>query len=290
MNKGYIKIALALLSVAGYMQNMAFATEYATSPNSSNETTKTQLLRFYNEIKKANQAKEAKQTSAIMSEALALAQKHAEHTNDYEEYSKEDDGTNLYFKKFKDTEIGKLEFTIPDADNYDDIINMLWDSNGAKNYDDNFIKGSIPRAYDPNLVIVQQRYKSPIGSLETYFNALAKKVEISKNKTAIVLVSSDMKDQNIASFIKYVNPIVESANSFKPDIDSEEDIRNAKLFKVYVNLVGAFIEKKSDCVKITYLSSLDLKTPPYIPQDIIRKFLASIMLNVVKLKDIFKKE
>ncbi|SCL89701.1 hypothetical protein PCHCB_000527700 [Plasmodium chabaudi chabaudi] len=34
MNKGYIKIALALLSVTGYMKNIAFAIEPVANTNS----------------------------------------------------------------------------------------------------------------------------------------------------------------------------------------------------------------------------------------------------------------
>ncbi|SBW38121.1 Acidic phosphoprotein precursor PCEMA1, putative, partial [Plasmodium berghei] len=181
--------------------------------------------------------KEAKQASDIMTEALDFAQKHAEHTNDYKEYSKQD-GVVLYFKKFKDTEIGKLELTIPNPDSYDDVVSMLWDPNGAKNFDDKFIKGSIYRVYDQNLVIIQQRYKSLIRSWQRYYHALANKIELSKNKTAIVLVSSDMNDHDGGKNKKYVNPFVESANSFKPDIDSEEDIRNGDLYKMYINLVA----------------------------------------------------
>ncbi|CDU19932.1 fam-a protein [Plasmodium yoelii] len=367
MNKRYIKISLVLLSVAGHMENMAFATEYASSRDSPTETFKTRLARFFNgfktqlfsfyndvtdakkaiefiepiefiedqevieakkaieakdaieiiedqeviEAKKAIEAEEAKkakqtkqnirtnqtkrikesiQAAEVMGEALDLAEEHAEHTYDYKLYFKDDDGTNLYFKKFNNTEIGKLEFTIPNPDRYDAVVNRLWDPNGAKNFDDKFIKGYIPRVYYRNLVIVQQRYKGSNESLATYFNALASKIELSEYETAIVLVSPDINDHNGAPCIQYVNPIVESANSFKPDIKSGKSIRNGKLFKVYVNLVAVFIKKKTDCVKITYLSSLDLKTSPNTPQDIVRKNMANIMLSIVKLKDIFKKK
>ncbi|EAA16443.1 hypothetical protein, partial [Plasmodium yoelii yoelii] len=85
--------------------------------------------------------KESIQAAEVMGEALDLAEEHAEHTYDYKLYFKDDDGTNLYFKKFNNTEIGKLEFTIPNPDRYDAVVNRLWDPNGAKNFDDKFIKG-----------------------------------------------------------------------------------------------------------------------------------------------------
>ncbi|SCL87841.1 hypothetical protein, conserved [Plasmodium berghei] len=208
MNKGYIKIALALLSVAGYMQNMAFASDSTPSPNSPNETSKEILDNdSEDDIQQSSSnpkevehllyddPEEAIKAADIMTEALDFAQKHAEHTNDYKEYSKQD-GVVLYFKKFKDTEIGKLELTIPNPDSYDDVVNILWDPNGAKNFDDKFIKGTIRRVYNKNLVIIQQLYKSLIRSWQRYYHALANKIELSKNKTAIVLVSSDMNDHD----------------------------------------------------------------------------------------------
>ncbi|ETB63088.1 hypothetical protein YYC_00675 [Plasmodium yoelii 17X] len=274
MNKRYIKIALALLSVAGYMQNVAFASD---SPSSSNSPNKQLPI----------DPEEAKQASAIMSEALAIAQKHAEHTDDYEEYSKEDDGTILYFKKVNNVDIGKIELTIPNPNNYDAVVNRLWDPNWPKNLDKLFIKGHFARIYDPNLVIVQQRYKSPIGSLETYFNALANKVELSKDKTAIVLVSSDTKDHDAAINKKYVNPIVESANSFKPDLNTEEEIRDGLLYKMFINLVTFFIEKQADCVKITYVGSIDMNFSPRAPYDFVKQMVAIKILSVTKLKNIF---
>ncbi|SCL82076.1 fam-a protein, partial [Plasmodium berghei] len=243
----------------GYMQNMAFASDSTPSPNSPNEEAIQQLY---------IDPKEAKQASDIMTEALDFAQKHAEHTNDYKEYSKQD-GVVLYFKKFKDTEIGKLELTIPNPDSYDDVVNILWDPNGAKNFDDKFIKGTIRRVYNKNLVIIQQLYKSLIRSWQRYYHALANKIELSKNKTAIVLVSSDMNDHDGGKNKKYVNPFVESANSFKPDIDSEEDIRNGDLYKMYINLVAFFIEKEADCVKVTYVSSIDPNAPYLTPASFI---------------------
>ncbi|SCN26566.1 hypothetical protein PBNK65E_000258300, partial [Plasmodium berghei] len=56
------------------------------------------------------------------------------------------------------------------------------------------------------------------------------------------------------------NTIVESANLFKPKIYSENDIRNGELTKMFVNLSGFIIQKKKDCVDITYLNSININT------------------------------
>ncbi|SCL83547.1 hypothetical protein PBNK65NY_000499200, partial [Plasmodium berghei] len=152
MNKIYIKISLALLSVTGYMQNMAFASDSTPSPNSPNETSKEILDNdSEDDIQQSSSnpkevehllyddPEEAIKAADVISESLAHIHKQIGNINDYKLYSKQD-GAILYFKKFKDTEIGKLELTIPNPDSYDDIVNMLWDPNGAKNFDNSFIK------------------------------------------------------------------------------------------------------------------------------------------------------
>ncbi|CAD2109210.1 fam-a protein [Plasmodium vinckei] len=384
MNKGYIKVTLALLCVAGYMQNIAFASETAVAINSSNveykqvspdteevkqvspdteevkqvspdteevkqvspdteevkqvsadtEGVKQQLFSTPNKAKqqvfstpnkakqqvlstpnKAKQqvfstpivfkqkerfnpieykhqlslkAKEGKHAEYIMAEALNIAKKHVEHTDDYKLYYNKN-GATLHFKNFNDTEIGKLEFTIPNADNYADIVKMLWDPNAEKKFNDKFIRGSIARSYNDNLAIVQHRYKSYVWN--KFYHAIANKVELSKDETAIVLTSSDMDDYCNSSLKNYVNPIVQSANSFKPDIDSEEDIRRARLTKFYINLMAIFIKKEADGVKITNICSINHDIfPDENPEQTLRNMTAYKMLSFTKLRNIIKKE
>ncbi|KEG03307.1 hypothetical protein YYE_02241 [Plasmodium vinckei vinckei] len=294
MNKRQIKITLALLSVVGYMQNIAFANENILSTDSSNEESKQLLSPDIEELEQllspdieeleqllspdieeleqllsinsedverllCTDPNEAKQAEDVAAEALAHLQYHAENTDDYYLYSKEDDEAIIYFKSFNGTDIGKLDLIIPNPDSYDDLIKMLCDPNSGKYFDESFIKGNIFRIYNKNLGIVQQRYKMAMWI--TYYNALAKKVELSRDETAIIIVSSNMNDHDKKNNKDYINPIVESANSFKPDIDSEEDIRNGKLSKVYINLVGFIIKKESDYIKLTYIISVrNIKT------------------------------
>ncbi|CAD2100877.1 fam-a protein [Plasmodium vinckei lentum] len=223
-----------------------------------------------------------------MTEVLYHAQKHAEHTDDYQPYSKENEEPMVYFKRVNDTDIAKIEFTIPNPDNYDDIINMLWNPNGQKNFDRSFIKGTLSRIYDPNLVIVQHRYTSLFKTWNIYYYALASKVELSKDETAILLVSSDMNDNYGDSMKKYVNPIVESARSFKPDVKSQEDIKKGEAFKIFVNFGGFFVKKEADCVKITYVISFEFNFSPRYPNHMVRELVAERFMKVAKLKDVFK--
>ncbi|VEV58359.1 fam-a protein [Plasmodium vinckei vinckei] len=248
MNKGYIKITLALLSIVGCMQNIAFASETAATTNSSNDDDKYQAYFDPVAAKKhleAKHAKEAKQGADIMTEALSL---------------------------------------------YADVVNLLWNPNGAKDFDDTFIEGYFPKVYNENLAVVQHRYASSVKSWPLFYHALANKVELSEKKTVILLVSSNIEDSYYHFNKEYINPIVKSANSFRPYIDSEDDIRGGKLIKIYANLVGFIIEKEEDCVKITYVSSFNLDFSPGFPDHIARKVLADRILKVINLKNIFKSD
>ncbi|CAD2111632.1 fam-a protein [Plasmodium vinckei] len=278
MNKGHIKIALALLSVACYMQNIAFAIGFFSNNKPSYEDV--------NEFPIA--PREAKQAMDIMTEVLYHAQKHAEHTDDYQPYSEENEEPMLYFKRINDTDIGKIEFTIPNPDNYADVVSMIWDPNGQKKFNNTFIKGTLFRIYDPNFVILQHRYTSPFKSWHVYYYALANKVELSKDETVILLVSSDMNDHYGDHMKKYVNPIVESARSFTPDVRSQEDIKKGEAFKIFVNFAAFFVKKEADCVKVTYVASFELNFSPRYPNHMIRKLVATRILNFIKLKDAFK--
>ncbi|CAD2105407.1 fam-a protein [Plasmodium vinckei petteri] len=235
----------------------------------------------------ALKSKEAKFAEYIMDEALDIAKEHAIYTYDYNLYS-DKNGVSLHFKRVYDTDIGRIEFTIPNPNSYNGVINMLWDPNGEKNFNMTFIGGSISRMYNKNLVIVQHRYKGIAWN--RYYHAIANKVELSRDETAIVLVSSDMNDHSALTYKNYINSIVESANTFTPDIDSEEDIRSAKLNKFYINLIAFFIKREANGVKIIHLSSIDHDIVADDPEEALRNMTAHKMLNVVKLRDIFKKE
>ncbi|EAA15677.1 hypothetical protein [Plasmodium yoelii yoelii] len=103
--------------------------------------------------------------------------------------------------------------------------------------------------------MIQQRYKKKFGRRQRYFYALFTKAEISENKTIVVMNSANINDHN-PSNKKYKNKIVKSANLFKTDIDSEEDIRKGKLKKTFANLIGYLIEKRDRYIHIIYVGSV----------------------------------
>ncbi|WBY56155.1 fam-a protein [Plasmodium yoelii yoelii] len=147
----------------------------------------------------------------------------------------------------------KIEYIIRDSDKYNEVINELWDPDHPNFLNNGSVK--ITRVYNPNLVMIQQRYKKKFGRRQKYFYALAAKVEVSEDTTIIVMTSANINDHN-PSNKKYKNKIVKSANSFKTDVDSEDDIKQGKLKKAFVNIAGYVIQKYR-AVNVTYIESID---------------------------------
>ncbi|SCL85404.1 hypothetical protein PBSP11A_000510600 [Plasmodium berghei] len=112
-------------------------------------------------------------------------------------------------------------------------------------------------------MMIQQRYKNYAISFHGYYYALSKKVQVSDDTTIIVYASSDVNDYNSVNKKKYTNTILESANSFKPKIYSEKDIRNGELTRMFVNLSGFIIQKKGIAL-ILPISTLLILIPLFL--------------------------
>ncbi|SCM01356.1 fam-a protein [Plasmodium chabaudi chabaudi] len=199
---------------------------------------------------------ETREAVKLMNEAADHLVHHATSEDDYELCrTSEKSSVCLYKKKHKgDTDVERIYYVDKDQNKYDEMINEIWDPDH-----ENFLnKGSVKivRVYNPNLVLIQQRYKKKIGSRQKYFYALVAKVEISKDKTVIVMASPNINDHNPSSE-EYKNKIIENANLLKIDIDSEDDIRKGKLKKTFVNLAGYLIEKKKTHVDVIYVESIE---------------------------------
>ncbi|SCL88452.1 fam-a protein [Plasmodium chabaudi chabaudi] len=268
MNKFYIQIVLFLLSIFVYVNNKTLASEHApkkASPNDPNEdTAPTPPYRCLTseEIYEKNKhllctnPKETKEAEELMNEAVEQLVHYAENNDGYAIY--EDSsiiGPNLYKKKLENnTNVEKIVYLAYGINKYNDTINEIWDPNHASPFNNGDVK--IARVYNPNLVIIQQRYKKKCGSSQKYFYALVKKTQISEGTTVIVMTSANINDHN-PSKKEYKNTIVESANLFTTDINSEEDIRQGKLKKAFVNLAGYQIQKRGDRADVTYIESID---------------------------------
>ncbi|KEG01392.1 hypothetical protein YYE_03982 [Plasmodium vinckei vinckei] len=192
----------------------------------------------------------------LMTEAITHLEKHVADKDGYELCKIYDFyGMALYKKKHEGYTIHKIRLNYYNLNKYNETINELWYPARGNSFKTGSTKKKIVRVHTPNLVMIQQRYKTwPFGR-QRYFYALAAKVEVSKNRTAIVMTSPNINDHNPYSK-EYKNTIIENANLFKADIDSEKDIRKGKLKKTFINIAGYIIEKKTGYVDVTYIESV----------------------------------
>ncbi|CAD2088773.1 fam-a protein [Plasmodium vinckei lentum] len=259
MNKFYIQIILFLLSITLYVNNETLVTEpaprKATKNKSNNYYPTSKEIYEKNKHLLCTNPEEIKNAEKFMNEAVERLEYHATSKNGYESLGRNYDSNAFYSKKKdqSDAIILKANLNFEDPSKYDTIIDMLWDPDSDNFFNNGFVK--ITRVYNPNLVMIQQRCKKGFMSRQKYFYALLKKAQI-EDAAIIVMASANINDHN-PSENEYKNTIVESANLFTTDIDSEDDIRKGKLKKVFVNIAGYLIEKRDWRVDITYVESID---------------------------------
>ncbi|VTZ72785.1 fam-a protein [Plasmodium yoelii] len=267
MNKFYIQIVFFLLIIPLYMNNKTLATELSPKKDTKHKSKKNKKRYTYDntqEIYEKNKhllytdIKETKNACKVMKEALRQLEYHVTNTVDYGLY-------NIYYTDYMlfddikyqyNTNVEKKQYIVDNPNKYNKIINKYWNPDHANLFNDDNVKRKIVRVYNPNLVIIQQRSKTWPWSREKYFYAIAAKFKISENKIIIVMSSANINDNNCKNKRNFENIIVKNANLFEANIDSEDDIRNGKLKKIFVNLSGHIIEKKTDRIYVTYFESI----------------------------------
>ncbi|SCL85749.1 fam-a protein [Plasmodium chabaudi chabaudi] len=265
MNKFYIQIVLFILSIFVYANNEALATE--PDPGKDTKTKSKKCYPTSEEVYETNKHllcdnhEETKEAEKLMNEAVKHLEYHATSKDGYKLYGKScSRRALLYKKKHKDhTDVEKITYRKDDPNKYNKTINKIWDPDTGNCLYKGLDKIKIARVYNPNLVIIQKRYKNWRFGRQRYFYALAKKVQISEDRTIIAMTSANIIDHN-SSEKEYKNKIIESANLFTTEVDSEDDIKNGKLKKTFLNIGGYLIEKKDKYVDITYIESVDGNT------------------------------
>ncbi|CAD2105816.1 fam-a protein [Plasmodium vinckei] len=264
MNKMYMKTVFSILALFTYMSNKALGSE--SIPNEfilANDITHP-VVYDPNEIYEQNKhllctnAEEIYHAAEIMDDALEKLYYYAENEYIYNLYKEYNRDAHLHFNNYIAHEgIGKFDIRIRHPDAYDEIVNILWDPNGAKKYNPDFVGGKVIHVYNPNLLMIQQRYKNGFMNPHKYIYALSAKYQLSETRTIIVMSTVNVNDRNRKDETKYVNTIVKSADLFKANVDSEEDIRNGELKKMFVQLSGYLITKKKDYVEIIKVDSIN---------------------------------
>ncbi|CAD2088371.1 fam-a protein [Plasmodium vinckei lentum] len=195
---------------------------------------------------------EAEKAIKHVSEAVALLLKLGSDTDSYKVEFRKDNRTFIYSKKLENIDIAKFNTKTQGSDKYDEIINVLWDSNGTNQFDDGVINGSVARVYNPNLLMMKKSsdpFSVVLPSKITY--AFATKVEISDDTTVILCpsininyINEDIGDTDMLELLENVQPI-------ETDINVKE-----ALTKMAANISGFIIKKNKDSVDLTYINSI----------------------------------
>ncbi|CAD2100658.1 fam-a protein [Plasmodium vinckei petteri] len=260
MNKFYIQIVLFLLNIFAYANNETLATEpatgIATKTKSSIPYSTPEEIYEQNKDLLCTNPDEAKQAEELMNEAATHLEYHIKN-GDYQIWGHIRPCDRTFCRKnHGDIIFQRINYKYRNLDNYNETINLLWDPAHANEFNNAFVKRKIVRVYNPNLVMIQQRYRRTDLDNEKYFYALAAKIDISEEKTIIVMVSVNIND-GYPSEEEYKNALIENANLFKTNIDSEDDIRNGQLEKKVLNIGGYLIENRDWYTEFNYLEAID---------------------------------
>ncbi|ETB61216.1 hypothetical protein YYC_01155 [Plasmodium yoelii 17X] len=283
MNKFYVQIALFILTISLYVDNKTLAAEPPPgedTPLESTHESPLELTRHYltsEEIYEKNKhllcanPEETTQVIKLMHEAIRHLEYHVTSKYDYKFYTQYHPCRMIFYQKQygEYTKVRKIEYINDDRDKYNEIVKELWDPDHINFFYKGSAERKIVRVYNQDLVMIQQRSKNQCEPYQKYFYALAAKAEISEDATVIAMTSANINDHHPTNK-KYKNALIENANLFKTEIDSEDDIRNGTINKTYVNLIGYLIKKKNNCVNITYIESIAHHIPSYLKR-MIRK-------------------
>ncbi|ETB62130.1 hypothetical protein YYC_01105 [Plasmodium yoelii 17X] len=273
MNKFYIQIVFFLLIIPLYVNNKTLATELVPKKDTKHKSKKNttfKSIKYYptydntKEIYQKNKhllytdPKETINAYKFMNDALKQLEHHAT-SKGYTRCGGIPSKNIVFYKKKHrgHTKILKAEYLIYDTNQYNELLNELWDPDCDQYINKDHVKKKIVRMYTPNLVMIQQRCKKHPWSREKYFYAIAAKYKISKNKAIFVMASANIIDHNRKNKKYFENKIVESANLFQAEVDSEDDIRNGKIKKTFVNLSGYIVEKRKDRIYVIYIDSMN---------------------------------
>ncbi|VTZ66944.1 fam-a protein [Plasmodium chabaudi chabaudi] len=267
MNKVCMKTIFAIIALFAYVRNEVLEGTVVPREVFLTEGVKNPIIYDSDEIYEQNKhlfctdSEEEDQVEEIMEDARRIFLRYIKDHFGFKFYDKHDKYTSSYFMKYKDgTCIGKSHTIIPSARRYNEIVKTLWDPNGEKKYNPDFVSGKVVRAYNRDLLMIQQRYKNDVLRCDNYYYAFAAKYEISNKTTIILKASGNINDHN-KHRNKNRNALIKSANAFEFDIDSDEDIAAGKLNNMVVNLSGYIITKKKKSVLITHIDSVDGNIP-----------------------------
>ncbi|VEV58754.1 fam-a protein [Plasmodium vinckei vinckei] len=255
MNKIYIKVALALLGIAGYMQNVAFASE--TDEENCEEDSPiiidpTPIFEQY-EDEISEDKVEALAALKYVGQSLDLLEKLSRvDVHDYSTDSTESEHI-IYNKKIGKTDIGRLDFTIPSASKYVDVVRHYWDFKYEKNPDKKIINAKVARLYCKNLVVFEKHNPDPNYTPP-------KKIYRLCSRRPYKTICSILAPSRALKYDGEINKKTELTKVYKKQKPIEFDINPEEaLSKLRDNLAGFVIKKGGhgdNKVHVTYINAI----------------------------------
>ncbi|SCL89357.1 fam-a protein [Plasmodium chabaudi chabaudi] len=246
MNKVYIKIVLALLSLAGYMENIAFASETDEKCTMKPCGLRQKDVMEEYKDKECEDTDETLQVAEYAQDASVLLMKLSETgVESYSLDSKKSENENIYSKKIGNVDIGRLELTIPSSSKYIDILRKIWDFKDHQKKDNKFIDGKVVRIYCKYCVLFEKQ----INSQKRY--AIGARIRKTDDKTVIVSPTRAIKYDGEINQETDLKKIFENEKSIEADIDPEE-----ALTKLGDNIAGFVVKRDDDQVHITYINAI----------------------------------
>ncbi|SCL91094.1 erythrocyte membrane associated protein 1, putative [Plasmodium chabaudi chabaudi] len=267
------------------LQNHTMCTDAALKQSSSNITPQKNTSNENCEKGNSQMCSDPEETNnvtEIMDEAVYRLRQYANFNHGYNDYYIGDEELSLCFTEHEGTEIERFYLAIPNPDKYNEIVKMFYTFKGISYLGNLDVKARIVRKYYSNLVMMYNDYKGRTIPFHGYSYVLSADVQESEDITMFVQTSVDINGHKDANKTKYKNTIVESANSFNTDVYTSEYTQMQKIKKLFINLSGLIIKKKSDYVGITYVNSIyDDKSLPKSFRD--RDLRAKNMLHFINL-------
>lgn len=253
MNKGYIKIALTLLSLAGYTQNVAFASEHTSDVTiKASPTHQKTVFEESTNLACTDIDEILLAINHIMEASELLIKLSKTGIDDYSSYSTENGDKTIYSKKIGNMDIGRLHLTIPSTSNYSNLLKDLWDFDDNNNSGGKFINGNPVRVYSKYLVMVEKLNTDPNYTPLIKKYALAANYKHS-NDTIIILCPSRALNYLGQNDDKTdIKEMLVSTQPIQTDIDAEE-----ALAKLGTNIAGFVIKTgDKDKVDVTYINAI----------------------------------
>ncbi|VTZ69955.1 fam-a protein [Plasmodium chabaudi chabaudi] len=254
MNKAYIKVALALLGIAGYMQNAAFASETAengcTKKSSFRHIVPSSIYEQYKD-EAHDDIDEGLAAVCYAREASDLLVKLSKlGVHDYLAYSTENEN-KIYTKKIGNVDIGRLDFTIPSSSKYPTVFRQYWDFKYDKNTDEKIINGKVARVYCKNTALFEKHNPDPNYKPLTKVYTLGSRI-YRREITVIVCPSRTLNYDGEVNKETNLKEVYENQKSIETDIDPEEALN-----KLGDNLSGfVIINGDDDQVHVTYINAI----------------------------------